>query len=74
MANSNALPAHMYRDPAIVVEENELINLGCRACESHCYLLGRVVCSDQRVTNHKRVPHIGQQCKYFELKVIGATK
>lgn len=70
MAESNALPAHMYRDPSMVCEQKQLIQLGCKACEHHGFLLGRVICTHDRVTNYKRVPHIGQKCKYFELKVV----
>jgi hypothetical protein len=70
MAESNALPACMYRDPAIVVEQNQLQQMGCQACDHHGFLLQRVICTHERVTNYKRVPGIGQKCKYFELKVI----
>jgi hypothetical protein len=65
---SKALPRHCYGDPALVVERNELNMLGCRACEKHTMMLGKVMCSEPRVINHKRVPHIGSRCKYFELK------
>ncbi|HAJ71371.1 MAG TPA: hypothetical protein DCO68_04775 [Methylophilaceae bacterium] len=68
MAGSNALPAHCYRDPAIVVEQNQLYELGCRACEKHTHLLGRVICTEPQKTDMKNVPKIGIKCKYFELR------
>lgn len=68
MADSNALPAHCYRDPAIVVEQNQLKELGCRACNSHAVYLGKVVCTDSRKKDMKKVPYIGSKCKFFELK------
>ncbi len=68
MEKSNALPMHCYGDPAIVAERNELQELGCRACSKHEHLLGKVVCTESKLTNHKRVPFIGSKCKYFELK------
>ena len=68
--NSNALPAHMYRDPAQVVERAELTDMGCRACEHHAYLFGRVVCSNPNKTDNKNVPRIGTKCKWFALQVV----
>lgn len=68
--NSSALPAYMYRDPSMIVEQSQLTTMGCRACEHHSHLLGRVICTHARVTNTKRVPHIGQKCKFFNLKVV----
>ncbi len=63
------LPQHMYQDPAIVVERKELADLGCRACEKHTHMFGKVVCTDPRKTSNKNVPSIGSKCKFFELKV-----
>ena len=68
MESSRALPKHFYADPAIVVERKELSEMGCTACKKHARLLGRVVCTEERVTNYKRVPFIGVKCKYFELR------
>lgn len=68
-AKSNAMPAHMYRDPALVVEQQQLVDLGCLACEKHTRILTRVVCTDPRKADNKNVPRIGAKCKYFELKV-----
>jgi hypothetical protein len=65
---SKALPKHCYGDPAIVAERNQLAELGCRACIHHTMLLARVVCTEAKVTNHKRVPFIGTKCKFFKLK------
>lgn len=70
MANSNALPAYCYRDPAEVVERQQLTELGCIACEKHTHLFGKIVCSEVRKTDNKGVPRIGSKCKYFELKVV----
>jgi hypothetical protein len=65
---SRALPRQCYGNPADVVERAELKELGCKACDKHTWMLGRVVCTEPRVVNHKRVPFIGTNCKYFELK------
>ena len=66
--NSYALPAHCYGDPSTVAERNELNLLGCRACASHNYLLGKVVCCDSRKRDNKGVPQIGHKCKFFVLR------
>lgn len=68
MHDSRALPMHMYRDPAEVIEHNQLLDLGCLACTKHTHLFGKVVCSDPKKLNNKGVPHIGSKCKLFELK------
>jgi hypothetical protein len=68
LENSHALPMHFYRDPAEVCERQQLRDLGCLACESHTRLLGKVVCTDARKPDNKYVPHIGNKCKYFQLK------
>lgn len=62
------LPSHMYLDPAIVMERKELLELGCRACEKHTHMLGKVMCTDPRKESNKNVPSIGSKCKFFELK------
>lgn len=66
--NSHALPACNYGDPAIIVERNELREMGCKACEWHVLILGRVTCSNSLVTNTKKVPRIGSKCKFFKLE------
>ena len=68
METSKALPAHCYQDPAKVVENNQMLELGCRACEKHTHMFGKVVCTDPRKTSNKDVPRIGSKCKFFELK------
>jgi hypothetical protein len=68
MAASNSLRASDWRDPAIVVEEKELFELGCRACTKHTHLFERVICTDARKQDNKNVPRIGSKCKFFELK------
>lgn len=70
MAESNALPAYCYQDPAKVVEQNQMLELGCRACTKHMFWEGKVVCTDPRKTSNKDVPRIGSKCKFFELKVV----
>lgn len=65
---SNALPVYMYKDPAQVVERQQLVDLGCRACSKHTHLFGKVVCSDPAKLTNKGVPHLGTKCKLFELK------
>ncbi len=62
------LPSYAYGDPADVVEREQLRRLGCRACKHHAVHFERVVCTNGKVTNHKRVPRIGTKCKQFELK------
>lgn len=66
--NSRALPAGCYGDPALIAERNELRELGCKACDWHLLLLGRVTCSNPEVTNTKKVPFIGSKCKKFKLE------
>lgn len=64
------LPSWMYsRDPAEIVADGQIRELGCRACD-HCVpALGRMYCSnDKAEKNHKRVPKIGPNCKFFVLK------
>lgn len=62
------LPAYAYGDPADIVEQQELRELGCRACEFHVIHFGKVACCNAKVVNHKKVPSIGSNCKHFELK------
>lgn len=66
---SHALPAYFYSDPSCVVERQQLEDLGCKACASHHCYCGKVVCTDVRVSDHKKVPTIGTKCRYFDLKV-----
>lgn len=65
---SRALPIHFYRDPAKVVEQNQLTELGCKACEHHGFYLGKSVCHHVKVKHHNRVPSIGSKCKFFQLR------
>lgn len=64
------LPARYYRqDPAAIVANDQLHKMGCRACDHCVSSLSRWYCSnDKAVKFHKRVPGIGPNCKYFELK------
>lgn len=62
------LPAHCYRDPAIVAEQNELAEMGCKACRKHRVVLDRVFCTEPKIKNQKLVPAIGSKCRYFDLK------
>jgi len=66
--NSRALPMHYYRDPALVVEQNQLKDMGCKACDHHGIYLGKSFCHNAKVIHHQRVPFIGTKCKYFKLK------
>lgn len=59
---------HEYGNPMDIVERKQLHELGCRACTKHSYLLGRVICTDERKRDNKNVPAIGSKCKYFEAK------
>lgn len=65
VADDRALPSHMYRDPAEVIEQRELRRMGCRACTSHEMVMGRVVCMDVRNDLQKGVPGIGHRCRWF---------
>lgn len=65
MKESSALPMRFYRDPAEVVERAQMVELGCRACNSHTHLLGKIVCTDPRKLDNKGVPGIGHRCKWF---------
>lgn len=51
-----------------ILERKQLHEMGCRACTKHSYLLGRVICTDERKRDNKNVPAIGSKCKYFEAK------
>ena len=62
---SGAMPAFMYRDPAAVVEELELRELGCGGCLLSGVVLGRMVCGDERNQKQHGVPSIGHRCKWF---------
>jgi hypothetical protein len=66
------LPGRFYRqDPATIVENDQLHELGCRACDHVVPSLGKFWCSNDKASrNHKRVPRIGHQCKWFELKEV----
>ena len=63
--NSTALPVRFYRDPAEVVELNQLDALGCRVCDSAAIVLSRVFCVDARNEKQKGVPRIGHRCRWF---------
>lgn len=39
-----ALPHYAYRDPALIVESNEIHGLGCMACGRAEVYLGRAIC------------------------------
>jgi hypothetical protein len=65
---SKALPSHCYQDPAKIVEQNQLVQLGCTACTKHAVYFGKVGCTEPRKPDNKGVPRIGSKCKYFELK------
>jgi hypothetical protein len=62
---------HFRQDPATIVENDQLHKLGCRACDHSVCSLSRWWCSnDKAAKNHKRVPNIGPNCKWFELKEV----
>lgn len=62
------LPAYAFGDPADVVEQKQLREMGCRACSHHVVHFGRVMCTSPKVVSQKRVPNIGSRCKWFNLK------
>lgn len=66
--NSYALPMHYYRNPAEVIENKELADMGCRACNKHLIFNGRVACTEPKKMHQKDVPRIGRKCKFFELE------
>lgn len=66
--NSTALPVRFYRDPAEVVELNQLDALGCRICESAAIVLSRVFCVDVHNEKQKGVPYVGHRCRWFNLR------
>jgi hypothetical protein len=65
---SNALPVRFYGDPADVVEQAEMRELGCRACANQHQVLGKVFCTEPRNQQQRKVPHIGDRCRWFILK------
>lgn len=58
-------PSYMYRDPAIVAEENEMRELGCRLCQSASVTMMRVFCGHARNERQKGFPDIGHRCRWF---------
>ena len=62
---STALPAYLYRDPAEVVENDEMLRLGCKACAKAMTVFGIVRCEDPRNESQKGVPRIGRRCKIY---------
>lgn len=62
---SNALPAHYYRNPADVVEQAQLDDLGCRLCDKADEVWNRLHCMDVRNPKQTGVPTIGHRCKWF---------
>lgn len=64
-SRSYALPAWMYRNPADVVEGNQMMASGCSACKSAFKMMGITRCEDQRNEFQRGVPSIGSRCKYF---------
>lgn len=63
--NSNALPAHMYGDPANIVEYDQMDALGCRACVAYQEILNKSLCGDSRNQLQKGVPNVGHRCRWF---------
>lgn len=67
---SHALPAYCYQDPAKVMENKQIIDLGCRGCKHHATEFGKVYCGNDKVPIElmKRVPGIGRNCKEYKFK------
>lgn len=65
---SRAMPIRFYRDPADVVELNQLDDLGCHACDSSWSMNGRLACLDDRNPRQKGVPRVGHHCRFFKVK------
>lgn len=63
---SSALPSYMYRDPALVAEENELRELGCRLCKKMAVTMMRAFCAEDRNPKQAGFPHRGHRCKWFD--------
>ncbi len=63
---SHALPAHYYRDPAEVLQHEQLKELGCKGCANHVMVGNRVGCTDSRKTDQKGIPRIGIHCKFYK--------
>lgn len=66
---SGALPSWMYRDPAEIVERNEMNELGCKACKKSIVFFGLTRCEDPRNENQKGVPGIGHRCRIYVERV-----
>jgi hypothetical protein len=62
---SNALPSFRYRDPADVVEFDQMDTLGCRLCTKHSIVLTKSTCSEEKNAIQKGVPIIGHKCRWF---------
>lgn len=61
-----ALPAHLYRDPAEVVERAEIRALGCSLCRASAITLMRAFCSDPRNGQQRGFPTIGIRCRWYD--------
>lgn len=60
------LPTWMWRDPAVVAERKEQIELGCTLCASNVVTMMRGCCGDPRNGRQKGWPYIGTRCKWFD--------
>ena len=62
---STALPASRYRDPADVVEFDQMDALGCRLCTKYGEVLTKSICQEEKNEFQKGVPTIGHKCRWF---------
>ena len=67
-SNSRALPMHFYRDPAEVVEIDQLDRLGCKACEHAKSIFDKLLCTEPRNEKQVGMPWKGHRCRWFKLK------
>ena len=63
---SRALPRQLYGDPAVVVEQHEWHELGCRLCTKAAFTWQRVLCQEPRNERQQGVPHLGHKCRWFD--------
>lgn len=62
---SSALPSFRYRDPADVVEFDQMDALGCRTCVKHEIVLCKSICKEEKNAFQKGVPIIGHRCRWY---------
>ena len=67
-SDSRVLPMRFYRDPAEVVEMDELDRLGCKACVKAQSLFDKLLCTEPKNEKQVGMPWKGHRCRWFRVK------